>query len=147
MIRLNPATTPSIDSPTEAQIAEALGDSQNEFIILEDNDAGAFMQAAALGQGLYVVEYSEPPGQDGEGTFNISRRDSHRQHRTADDQTLEQATRLLGAFNRRDPSYKTSTAWTDITDEIHPHSSAAGLIVLAIILALAGVALYFYFTR
>ncbi len=145
-MRLEPATTPPVDDPTSQQIAEALADESNEFVILMHDDGKHYMQAAPA-EGGYVVEYCRD--EEAADTYSPDRspKQWQRHYQAVEPQSLEQATSLLAAYAVRDESFRTATEWRDITSEIHGVDRRGGMVVLLIIVFLAALALYLYFTR
>jgi hypothetical protein len=140
-MRLEPETGPSIDNPDELQIAEALSDETNGFVILEDGSNRSFIQAARVDD-KFILEYREPLIRE-----TMAEPAGDRHFRVTEMLSLEQAARLMAMFSRRDASYKTAIGWQDVTAELTPRSRMASILILMIIALLAALAIYLYLMR
>ena len=127
-MRLEPSSTPSVDNPSEADIAAAVRDESNEFVILTaDEDEETFMQTSGG-----VVEYREGAG--------------GRHFRSVKDQPVETVIKLLAAYSRGDASYKKAVTWADVTEEPARGGSTGRIVGLVILLLLlAALALWVVF--
>ena len=127
-MRLEPATTPPVDNPTDADIAGAIRNPQNEFIILLDDRAeNAYMQTGGGTNRLLTVEY---------------RADLPMQHfQGVEDHAADKVIELFQAYNSGNQSYKTMIEWKEITESLSRNSRipyvVVAIIVLVIIVLLA----------
>jgi len=127
-MRLEPASTPSKDNPTEIDIAAAVRDEDNEFVILHHDDGESFMQA-----GGGCVEYRVGP--------------TKQHHRARGDVAVAQVIKLLTLYNRGDESYRTAVQWDDVTEEMARCSRRSAIITVALIVVVLAVVLYFTVLR
>ena len=126
-MRLESANTPSVDNPTDADIAGAVRDPQNEFVILIDDRAeNSYIQTSG---GL--VEYrSEAPMQHFRGL---------------EDQPVDKVIELFQSYNSGSQSYRTMIQWKEITEQMSRKTRIPYVVLAIIILAIAVFLIIVYF--
>jgi hypothetical protein len=123
-MRLEPAEGEPVDNPNDADIAAAVSDERNEFVILSADEEGeTFIQTSG---GL--VEYRA--GQ------------TRQLFRSPDNLPADQVIALMQAYNRGEQSYKSAVQWQDVSAESQSGAGAgvkrsvAVVILLLIVVAL-----------
>ena len=128
-MKLELSSGQSRDNPTEADIAAAIRDDDNEFVFLE-GEGGCHLYASRQRGGTFYVERC-----DEEDAFGMPRR-----RRAAELQPAEKLIELLTMYNRGDESYRTAVEWDDVTREMGRGCAGVLILVAAGTALAAGVA-------
>lgn len=113
------SSLPSVNNPTEADIAEAVRNEDNEFVILNHDDGESFMQTSGS-----ALEYRVGPTKE--------------HFRCADELSSEQIVALMAKYSRGDESYRTAVRWNDVSKE--SRRGCAGVLLMLIGAATGGLA-------
>ena len=123
-MRLEPSAGKPVDNPTDADIAAAVRDEANEFVILSAADG--YIQTSAG-----IVEY----------TLSESRQ----MFRTATELPPDKIIELFSAYSRGNASYRKAIDWEDVSSELRTGGHAKQILAF-ILLALAVAALVLWLT-